>query len=125
MSLRRASTIYIERMPTEGYWDASGRYVEPESLPPFELKCNIQPYREGKESILLPEGVTAESAQVIYCSVVLNTNDNLSGTEADRFELDGETYEIYRMVNRSRRPSPVAHYKYVAIRKPQETGGSL
>lgn len=125
MSLRRTFTLMIKRASAQGYYDASGKYVEPSNIPPFELKCNIQPYKEGRERVLLPDGVSTEDAEVIYCDVPLNIADPVLNTEADTFDLDGATYTIYKGENRSRRRSPVSHYKYVAIRQDQDTGGGL
>lgn len=117
--------MYISRAPTQGYWDVSGKYVEPVAPDPFELKCSIQPYKDGRERMLLPEGTNAEDAQIIYCSEPLNIADPILKTESDTFELDGGTYVIFKGENRSRRRSTVSHYKYMAIRKTKDTNGGL
>lgn len=122
-SLRKRSTLTIYRY-TEGYYQG-GRWVDGALEPPFDITCNIQPYRQGEESIFLPEGTRADDVVIIYTQTELKTADQFTSTEGDYFQLDGRDYKVYAVENWSRSNLKLDHYKVYAIRRDIPTNGGL
>lgn len=122
--LLRTSTLTINRFG-EGYWDVDGNWVDGGIEPPFDIQCNIQPFKDGKERSILPEGTTADDAVTVYSKTKLNITDQLTDTKGDYFTLDGFTYKVYRVENWSRYGLKTDHYKHTAVRKDQPTNGDL
>lgn len=63
----------------------------------FDIKCSVQPFRNGKNQIELPEGVTSNDTIVIYTDEanILQTADQFGKGRADTTEYRGRVYECF------------------------------
>lgn len=66
------------------------------------IECNIQPLVKSNGTQFLPEEAYAKRAQIFWTNVpVYQKEDRQRQFQADRFEWEGELYEVVRAINYS------------------------
>jgi hypothetical protein len=125
ISLLNKSTLTFQRDGGDGYWDEHGEWVEATPIS-FVAKGNIQPFREGKEQTILPEGKKATDAFIFYTKTQINTASQFTKELADTTTIDGLTYYALAVEDWSKQPGLVpTHWKNVLLREDQPTNGGL
>jgi len=87
--------LCFNRYPAS-YFDSKGYAVDPEPVV-FPTQGSLQPDRRGEMQTVLPEGVTSDSYAIYYTYTKLRDARQRSGTRADDTEINGETYEVFRV----------------------------
>lgn len=78
------------------------------------FRASVQPL-PGRERELLPEGLRARDAVVIYTTTTLRTAEAATGILEDLVTVDGATYAVHAAgVYDSR--SPIAHTRAVCVK---------
>lgn len=86
-------TETLTRTTGEGYIDDNENYVAGATTS-IIIECNIQPYREGKNTFNTPTGFRSTDAIKVYVpeSVELLAADEISGTVGDQLTYKGQQY---------------------------------
>lgn len=104
---------------SEGYYDENGRWVEG-STSTLTVKGRVQPYREGRVTKLLPEGISEEAALLVLSRERLYSANTKTKVSADTIEDDGDTYHVWSVKNFARASGDLAllnHYECVLLRE--------
>ena len=112
--LLNKSTLTITRYG-EYYIDGEGNPVLT-SPTPITIRCNIQPFREGQETILLEDGTQIKTGEIVRTTTLLRTMEDNGQLPADETVIDGVQYICFKKENWIRYLSQ-KHYKYIFIRK--------
>lgn len=109
------ATKHIITRYGEYYIDDEGNPVlsAPQQI---EIRCNIQPFREGQETVLLEDGTQIKTGEIIRTTTLLRTMEDDSQLPADETIIDGKQYICFKKENWNRYLSQ-KHYKYIFIRK--------
>lgn len=83
------------------------------------IRCSIQPFREGNQTVLMPDGTQIKGGQIIYTTTQLRTDSPDGKYAADETVIDGIQYKCFYEENWNRYLSQ-RHYKYVFIRKDKQ-----
>ena len=103
MRILRHNSLTIERRTAgAGFLDDDGNYIEPSVSENINIRCSIQPFRNGDEQVELPEGVETDDAEFVYTQTLLLTNDEFTNQDADEALINGRRYECFRVENWSR-----------------------
>jgi hypothetical protein len=78
---------------------------------------SIQPFSKGSTQHVLPEGIMANDAQVLFSDVAIKQASQKTKLKADRVEIDDETYVAFKVANWSRHGSRADHYESLFIRE--------
>lgn len=116
--------ITIERDDGVGGYDAEGRWNDG-TVSPFDTKGSIQPFRSGNTQIVLPEGVRAEDALIIYTKDPTIVTNQFDKVQADKTTIDGRVYEAFMSENWNRHGLTPDHFKTIFIREDLITNGKL
>lgn len=115
LRLLNATSLNITRYG--GYYiDNEGNNVlrNPETI---SIRCNIQPYREGDQTVLMPDGTQIKGGQIVRTTTLLRTMDDATtSTPADETVIDGVEMICFWQENWNRYLK-TKHYKYIFIRK--------
>lgn len=84
-------TETIKRTTGTGYTNEQEEYV-PAATTNIVIECNIQPYREGKNSFNNPTGYRTIDAIKVYTPSTLQSADEIDGTVADQITYKGKEY---------------------------------
>ena len=84
-------TETIVRTTSEGYIDDNENFVAGTTTN-ILIECNIQPYREGKNSFNSPTGYRTIDAIKVYTPSTLVVADEISKTVGDQLEYKGNSY---------------------------------
>ena len=116
--------LTINRSEEDGYHNEAGSWVEGEtySLP---IKCNIQPYREGKTQVVLPKGLKSSDVVVIRTKTFLRTTEQFDNASADTTTIDGQKYIASTSANNNRNGLSLGHYKTLFVRQDRLKNGGL
>lgn len=119
LKLLNKTTLPIVRKTTSsGYIDPSTRkWIEGVDEAPFNIKCSVQPFRNGEEKINLPEGVESSDAINVFTKTELRTDDDELNQEADETTYRGFTYECFNVEHWVGYGLIPDHYRCVFIRK--------
>lgn len=102
---------YVRR--TSAVDSATGRQTVT-SASPATFRGSVQPL-PGRERELLPEGLRARDAVVIYTTTTLRTAEAGTGILEDLVSIDGASYAVHAAgVYDSR--SPIAHTRAVCVK---------
>lgn len=95
--LMRVQSLTILRKGEDGYYNDDGDWVEGKELDPFDIPCNIQPFKQGKSTVDLPEGVRAKDIRVVYTEVELFQADEITNQEGDCTFIGGIEFECWNV----------------------------
>jgi hypothetical protein len=97
------------------YIDDDGNNVigDLETIP---IRCNIQPFREGDQTVLLPDGTAIKAGQIVRTTTQLKTITDDGEGNADQCVIDGQEMICLVSENWNRYLSQ-KHYKYIFIKK--------
>lgn len=121
--LLQTSTLTINRY-LPGYYQG-GKWVQGGLDTPFDIECSIQPFKQGKERVLLPEGTTTNDVVIVYSKTLLNVADQWTDTDGDYTTIDGREYKCYTVENWLRYGLLADNAKHLFVRRNLPTGGSL
>lgn len=125
ISLLTHSTLTFDRDGGDGEYNESGEWV-PATPTQFTAQGNLQPFRQGKEQTILPEGKTAGDAFIFYTKTQLKTTSQFTDTLADETVIDGLAYYVLAVEDWSKQGTLLPqHYKCILLRKDQNTNGGL
>ncbi len=98
------STISLfNRVETISRNDGGTQYVDFEVVPSedytVDIECNIQPYRDGKNNLKLPDGFRSVYAIEIRTPSELRANDELEEWMADEIVYEGRTFYCLDVAN--------------------------
>ncbi len=83
--------------------DGGSDYIDFEYIPkesyPVEVECNIQPYRDGKNNLKLPDGFRSVYAIEVRSPSELRASDELEGWLADEITYEGRTFYCLDIAN--------------------------
>jgi hypothetical protein len=112
--LLNATALDITRYGSYTFDDEGNNVLgDPETI---SIRCNIQPFREGDQSVLMPDGTLIKGGQIVRTTTLLRTIDSEGTIAADECVIDGYEYICFWMENWNRYLSQ-KHYKYIFIRK--------
>lgn len=115
--LKRKTKLTIERH-TGGERDANNKYYD---FPPeyIEAVFSIQPFQKGSEQLILPDGIRASDAYVLYGTTPIKEvdNDSTPKTKADKVTIEGKSYVAHNVANWSFHGSRADHYESVFIKE--------
>jgi hypothetical protein len=94
-----------------------GTWQEGTEDDPVVATGNLQPYRQGKERVDLPEGIKARHAKVFYTTTLLLGYDDISNQEADKTTIDGVTFVVYDAEDWDTPAYRSKHYKVYLVRE--------
>ena len=93
----------FNRVETLSRNDGGTQYIDFEVVPeedyPVEIECNIQPYRDGKNTLKLPDGFRSVYAIEIRSPSELRANDELEDWMADEIVYEGRTFYCLDVAN--------------------------
>lgn len=92
--LKTHSLVVTRKSPTGEYND-DGDWVDGTTLDPFTVKGSLQPFRQGKSKVELPDGVRQQDVRLFYTKAILTTSDEILNQEADTTLIDGIPYECW------------------------------
>lgn len=78
---------------------------------------SIQPYRQGSEQIIFPDGITSNDVQVVLGKTPIKEADPFNNLKADKTTIDGNSYIAFKVANWSRHGSRADHYKTLFVRE--------
>ena len=107
-----------------GEYDTNRNYVD-KAPKPFCTMSSIQPYKKGKDQVVLPEGIRSEDALVVWTKDELRVADQFNNLKADETTIDGREYVVFFVSNWNRHGLSVDHYEAIIIRKDKAPNGSL
>lgn len=81
----------IKRTTGEGYTDENENYIAAPTID-IPIECNIQPYREGKNSFNNPTGYRTIDAIKVYTPSELQAADEIDNTVGDQITYKGKEY---------------------------------
>lgn len=123
--LMQFSSLTFPRDSGDGYWDSHGEWVEgtPETI---EATGNLQPFRQGKEQTILPDGRTSDDAYIFYTDTRLQTASQFTDTVADETIIDDLEYYVMSVEDWHKQGTLLPqHYKCILVRKDHPTNGGL
>lgn len=123
MRLNKAQTLTFTGYSV-GNYDVSGKWVEGAPTE-YTIQCTLQPYREGKTTILLPAGAKAETTFVCFTEDDVKTTEQFDSTSADTTIIDGHEYVAMSVENWTKTSLRLKHKKVLLVRRDIDTGGSL
>ena len=93
----------FNRVETLSRNDGGTEYIDFEVVPsedyPVEIECNIQPYRDGKNTLKLPDGFRSVYAIEIRTPSELRSNDEFDDWMADEIVYEGRTFYCLDVAN--------------------------
>lgn len=93
----------FNRVETINRNDGGTQYIDFEVVPsedyPVDIECNIQPYRDGKNTLKLPDGFRSVYAIEIRSPSELRANDELEDWMADEIVYEGRTFYCLDVAN--------------------------
>lgn len=97
LNLLRTGRYNVRRFAANsGYYQKDGTYIEPtNSESTFSIQANIQPFRDGKTKITLPDGVRSDDAITVFTETELFTDEELVNGRGDIITYRGLEYECY------------------------------
>ena len=84
-------TETITRTIGEGYIDSNENFVAG-TTQDITIECNIQPYREGKNSFNTPTGYRTIDAFRVYSNIELISADEFESIVGDQITIRGKQY---------------------------------
>ena len=123
ISLLQTSSLNFERDGGSGYYNTAGDWVEG-STTTVETKGSLQPFKQGDNQTILPEGITANDTRIYYTVTQLKTGSQYIKQDADYTVIDGLEYEVFAVEDWSRYGLSVDHYKCILVRRDLNTGAS-
>ena len=118
--INRTTIPVFRRLEASGYLDENNRWVEGNEEDCFNIKCSIQPFRNGDEQIELPEGVRTEEVRYVFTKTELFTNDENLEREADEIEYKDFRWECFSVEDWTGHRLRTDHYRCVFIRKDKQ-----
>lgn len=115
--MRTHKVPLYRRNNSSGYLNEDGEWIQATFLPASILECNIQPMRQGRSKVILPDGVRTDSVIVVRTFTELSIQDHVLNTEGDEIEYKGKRYEAFIEEDFSSYNLRTDHYKYLFIRK--------
>lgn len=103
-----------------GYLNNNHEWVEASWQDPVDLECNIQPYKEGKSKVILPDGVRAKDLIVLRSFTPIQIADHIDTEEGSEIEYKGNRYEVFAEEDFSSYGLLSDHFKYILKRKDEE-----
>lgn len=93
----------FNRVETINRNDGGTEYIDFEVVPSedyqVEIECNIQPYRDGKNTLKLPDGFRSVYAIEVRTPSELRSNDEFDDWMADEIEYEGRTFYCLDVAN--------------------------
>ena len=93
----------FNRVETLSRNDGGTQYIDFEVVPaedyPVEIECNIQPYRDGKNTLKLPDGFRSVYAIEVRSPSELRANDEVEDWMADEIVYEGRTFYCLDVAN--------------------------
>ncbi|QHZ59734.1 head protein [Alteromonas phage vB_AmeM_PT11-V22] len=118
--MRTHSIPLYRRSEEEGYLNNEGEWVQAQFKDAEILECNVQPLRDGKTKVILPDGVRTDHVIVIRSFTRITVADMLDDTEGDEVEYQGKRFEAFKEEDFSEYGLMSDHYKYLFKRKDQQ-----
>ena len=109
-----------KRSSSGGYLNQDNEWIDSSFEEPVTLKCNIQPLREGKNKVILPDGVRTDAVIILRSFTPLKISDQYTGEEGDEIEYKSIRYEIFKEEDFSDYGLMTDHYKYLLKRKDRQ-----
>lgn len=121
-------TIYRDQLTLlrdegDGY-RVNGRWVagSPTSIP---IECNIQPVADSNESQVLPEGIRAYDAEMVFTKTLIKGVDQYGEKLADKTTIDDQLYIAESVKNYNRRgSSTIGHFAALFVRQDKLKAGT-
>lgn len=121
--LIKDTELTFYRPPTQAI-GPSGRLINPNPNDLVEIVSygSLQPYRRGKETDVLPEGIKTIDARFWYSAQILQTADQNNDIQADFTYIDGKKFIVFdngdqSVTNVLKR---LAHFEYILIKDETE-----
>jgi hypothetical protein len=121
MNLLKETTLTFKRQAGQDELQADGTYTRTPSTE-FEAIGSLQPYKKGKVSTKLPEGVTTDSAFIFYTKTKLNTYNTVEKTLADTAEINGRAFEVVEFADWSYTSLTPSHFMAVLVMQDKNSG---
>lgn len=115
--LLRTSTLPITRKTTTGSFNDNGEWVKGTNQTAFNIRCSIQPFRQGESKVELPIGVTAQDVRAIYTTTEMLTADEYLNQEPDETTIKNIPYECYHIEDWDNFNLQADHYKVLFVRR--------
>lgn len=124
MRLLNTHTLTITRLVAgSGYQDpVTKKWVDGTQEAPFDISCSIQPFRNGKEQIKLPEHINSKDVRIVYTKTELYETDEFAERKADTTVIGGLEFECFRVEPWTGFNLSTDHYKCLFIRKDKLKG---
>ena len=124
MRLLKQLTLTFTRY-AEGHYNGSGEWVEGATTT-YDAQCNLQPYKDGKMTTVLPAGIKATDVFVCYTASSVNTTEQYNDKNADTTVIDGQTFVAMNVGNWSKFTTlRLNHHKIYLVRRDKSTNGGL
>ena len=107
-----------------GEYDSNRNFVDKDPKS-FCTMSSIQPYRKGKDQVVLPEGIRSEDVLVVWTKDELRVADQFKNLKADETTVDGREYVTFYVSNWNRHGLSIDHYEAILVRKDKAPNGSL
>lgn len=112
--MKESKLVFTRTEPN--YYDDNGRPVEGLKTY-FDAEGSLQPLKSGKDTVVLPEGVSAMESYVFYTQTELRTADQYTKALGDVTSIGGRYYTVFMVADNSHTVLSLGHYKAVLIRQ--------
>lgn len=120
ISLLQTHSITFSR-PSSGYY-VDGEWVDG-AITTIPSTGSLQPYKQGKVSLIPPEGLRTTDLRLYYTKTLLRTADEFQDITADYCVIGGRQFQVFDFEDWSGYGLETDHYKYLLVAADQRTTG--
>ncbi len=84
-------TVSLTRTLSAGYYNEDEEYVDGNTSL-VSIKCNIQPYKQGKDSVNSHTGLSSTNTIKVFTESTLQVADDIDNTIGDQLTYKGKVY---------------------------------
>ena len=118
LTLLKTSTLTVTRYTAGRELLESGRFAPAATSTPIVIECSIQPFA-GIKQVILPSGMTANDARVVFTTTELQTSSQFTKIQADETTIDSLVYECFEVQDWNQYSMVPDHYMCIFVRKDQ------
>lgn len=98
MRLMRTHKLTITREGSDsdkGYYDKSGKWVNPTTIETFIAKGSLQPFKKAEQMKVFPEGTRTSDVKIFYTDADIRTTKEYQNLPADKTTIGGHVWTFF------------------------------
>lgn len=95
----RKHRVTLKRSVGKGSYNEDGIWVDAVTFSEEEIRCCLQPFKDGSVKQFLPEGVMEKDSKVLITETKLIGSSEESNTQNDIIIIDGVDYDVFQIEN--------------------------